>query len=77
MNFKSVQSFTIPSRGTFYSQDISQETNVESTTTTRQGHVSVAGDIVLSLAVNYSQTFELDGSVTQVSNTSQECKKDL
>jgi Peptide N-acetyl-beta-D-glucosaminyl asparaginase amidase A len=72
VNFKNFQNFDITS--SVYAQDIFQETNVISSTTTRQGGNSVETQETFSypLTVDLTLTFAADGSVTQVTTASQE-----
>jgi hypothetical protein len=77
VNFSNVQTFAI---GSFtYAQDISQETDVQSTTVTRQGILQFATleTFHYPLTVDYSVTFALDGSGSQLATVSQEFKSSL
>ena len=77
VNFKNLQIFDITA--SVYGQDVSQLTSVESTTITRQGPVSFQTEETSSypFTFNYTDTFNADGSVTQLSNVAQEYKKNL
>jgi peptide N-acetyl-beta-D-glucosaminyl asparaginase amidase A len=77
VNFKNLQTFDITA--SVYGQDVSQLTNVESTATTRQGPLSFQTQETFSypFTFNYTDTYAADGSVTQLSNVSQEYKKDV
>ena len=77
VNFKNLQTFDITA--SVYGQDVSQLSNVESTTTTRQGPLSFQTQETFSypFTFNYTDTFNADGSVTQLSNVSEGYKKNL
>ncbi|HUN62778.1 MAG TPA: peptide-N4-asparagine amidase [Candidatus Sulfotelmatobacter sp.] len=77
VNFKNVQNFNITA--TTYTQDVSQQTNVQSMTTAGQGRSRFQRQETLNypLTFNYTDTFAADGSATQLSNVSQEYKQDL
>lgn len=75
VNFKNLQTFDITA--SVYGQDVSQLSNVESTTTTRQGPLSFQTRETFSypFTFNYTDTFNADGSLMQLSKVSQEYKK--
>jgi hypothetical protein len=78
VNFKNVQNFDITS--SVDTQDIFQETNVvSSTTTTREGGHSVETQETFSypLTVDITLTFAADGSATQVTTAAQEFKNNV
>lgn len=77
VNFKNVQNFSITA--TTYTQDVSQQTNVQSATTAGQGRswFETRETLYYPLTFNYTDAFAADGSVTQLSNVAQEYKKDL
>jgi Peptide N-acetyl-beta-D-glucosaminyl asparaginase amidase A len=77
VNFKNVQNFDITS--SVYTQDIFQETNVVSSTTTREGGNSVETQETFSypLTVDITLTFAADGSATQVTTAAQEFKNNV
>jgi hypothetical protein len=72
VNFNNVQNFTITA--STYVQDISQETDVKSATTTWQGPVPLQTleTFQYPLTVNLSLTFAPDGSGSQLGTVSQE-----
>jgi hypothetical protein len=74
VSFKNDQNFEITA--STYTQDISQETEVKSTTDTRQGQILFETEERFSypLTVDYMLTFAADGSVSQLGNVSQEFK---
>jgi hypothetical protein len=77
VNFNNVQNFVINS--TIYTQDISQNTRLDSTVTTRDGgppritHES----FVYPLTLNYTLTFNADGSIAQDGLAAQEFDHDF
>ncbi len=77
VNFNNLQTFDITA--SVYGQDVSQLSNLESTTTTRQGPLSFQTQETFSypLTFNYTDTFNADGSVMQLSKVAQEYKKNL
>ena len=77
VNFKNVQNFNITA--TVYTQNVSQQTSVQSITTAGQGWSQFQTRETFSypLTFNYTDTFEPDGSVTQLSTVAQEYKKDV
>lgn len=77
VNFNNVQNFTITA--TTYVQDISQETDVKSATTTWQGPVpfQTLETFQYPLTVNLSLAFAPDGSGSQLGTVSQEFQNTL
>lgn len=77
VNFSNDQSFTITK--TIYTQDISQKTEVQSTTNTRQGGATFETREKFSypVTVDYTLTFAADGSISQLGNVSQESKQEF
>jgi len=77
VNFNNTQTFNITS--SVYTQDVSQQTEVQSTTTTRHGPLTFQAHetFVYPLIVNYSLTFAPDGSGSQLATVSQELKNSL
>jgi hypothetical protein len=77
VNFKNFQNFDITS--SVYTQDIFQETNVVSSTTTRQGGNSFETQETFSypLTVDLTLTFAADGSIAQATTASQQFKHKL
>ena len=77
VNFSNVQNFTI--NATIYTQDVTQDTQLESTVTTRNGGArSVTREsFTYPLTLNYTLTFNVDGSITQNGFVSQELDHDL
>jgi hypothetical protein len=75
VNFKNVQNFDITSA--IYTQDISQQTSVQSLTTTRQGFLSYFSQETFTypLTMDIGLTFASDGSATQLTTVSQEFKE--
>jgi hypothetical protein len=77
VNFNNAQSFTITGNS-FYAQDVSQETQVDSITQTRQGFAffETREAFRYPLTANYSLTFATDGSGSQFATVSQEFKSE-
>jgi len=77
VKFNNVQSFTITSAT--YVQDITQATDVASTTSTRRGPAvfEVAESFHYPLTLNLTLNFAADGSVTQLAEASQRFNHDL
>jgi Peptide N-acetyl-beta-D-glucosaminyl asparaginase amidase A len=77
INFRNVQNFNVSA--TVDTQDISQQTNVDSYTTARQGGSTfeMYENYTYPLTLNYTLTFASDGSATQVGNVSQEYRKTM
>lgn len=77
VNFNNVQNFVI--NATTYTQDITEGTDVESSTLTRQGPAVFAATETFHypLTLNYTLTFLADGSATQLGTASNEFKHDV
>lgn len=77
VNFKNVQNFNITA--TTYTQDVSQQTGVQSMTAAGQGQswFQTQETFYYPLTFNYTDTFAADGSATQLAYVSQEYEKDL
>lgn len=77
INFSNIQDFSISA--STYTQDIGQQTNVNSTTITRQGVQQFASleTFRYPLTVDYTLNFNSDGSGTQTATVSQEFKNDF
>ncbi len=77
INFSNIQNFSISASA--YTQDIGQQTNVNSTTITRQGFQQFASleTFRYPLTVDYTLNFNSDGSGTQTATVSQEFKNDF
>jgi hypothetical protein len=77
VNYNNVQNFSITASA--YTQDVSQQTSVQSMTSARQGQAwfQTQETFYYPLTFNYTDTFAADGSATQLSYVSQEYKKGL
>lgn len=77
VNFNNVQNFVI--NATTYTQDITEGTDVESSTLTRRGPAAFAATETFHypLTLNYTLTFLADGSATQLGTASNEFKHDV
>lgn len=77
VNFSNDQSFAITASA--YTQYISQKTEMQSTTDTRQGGAifETRERFSYPLTVDYTLTFAADGSISQHGNVSQEFKKEF
>jgi hypothetical protein len=77
VNYNNVQNFSITASA--YTQDVSQQTSVQSMTSARQGQswFQTQETFYYPLTFNYTDTFAADGSATQLSYVSQEYKKGL
>lgn len=77
VSFNNLQNFTI--NATTYIQDITQTTDVESTTLTRNGFAAfqTVETFHYPLTLNLDLTFLSDGTITQLGTVSQEFKHDV
>lgn len=77
VNFNNVQNFTI--NATTYTQGITQNTQIQSTVTTNDGREPgvVRESFTYPLTLNYTLTFNADGSITQNGLVSQELDHDF
>jgi hypothetical protein len=77
VNFNNVQNFVI--NATTYTQDITQNTQIQSTVTTNDGSGPgvTRASFTYPLTLNYTLTFNADGSITQNGLVSQELDHDF